>query len=116
MVHPLVGKPAPAISLPAADGETYTLTPGAKGVPVALFFYPKSGTQLTRSLLPAEAADPWTVPTLTLTAHARTQARTAARRRHASSAMRSQVRRFAALAVHRGRAADWGAGGHACRE
>ena len=48
MVHPLLGKPAPAISLPAADGETYTLTPGAKGVPVALFFYPKSGTQLTR--------------------------------------------------------------------
>ncbi|EJF63383.1 AhpC-TSA-domain-containing protein [Dichomitus squalens LYAD-421 SS1] len=44
MVHPLVGKPAPAISLPAADGETYTLTPGAKGVPVALFFYPKSGS------------------------------------------------------------------------
>ncbi|KAI0754924.1 thioredoxin-like protein [Daedaleopsis nitida] len=44
MVHPLVGKPAPSISLPAADGETYTLTPGAKGVPVALFFYPKSGS------------------------------------------------------------------------
>lgn len=43
MVHPLVGKPAPSIALPAADGETYTLTPGAKGVPVALFFYPKSG-------------------------------------------------------------------------
>ena len=70
MVHPLVGKPAPAISLPAADGETYTLTPGAKGVPVALFFYPKSGTRLTSSLLSAEAADPWTVLTLTLTAHA----------------------------------------------
>lgn len=43
MVHPLVGKDAPSLSLPGADGETYALTPGAKGVPVALFFYPKSG-------------------------------------------------------------------------
>ncbi|KAI0372227.1 peroxiredoxin Q [Pilatotrama ljubarskyi] len=42
--HPLIGKPAPPISLPGADGETYTLTPGEKGVPVALFFYPKSGS------------------------------------------------------------------------
>ncbi|PIL22581.1 hypothetical protein GSI_15270 [Ganoderma sinense ZZ0214-1] len=44
MVHPLVGKPAPEISAPGADGETYTVTPGQKGVPVALFFYPKSGS------------------------------------------------------------------------
>ncbi|KAI1789577.1 AhpC-TSA-domain-containing protein [Ganoderma leucocontextum] len=44
MVHPLVGKPAPQISAPGADGETYTVTPGQKGVPVALFFYPKSGS------------------------------------------------------------------------
>ncbi|RPD62446.1 AhpC-TSA-domain-containing protein [Lentinus tigrinus ALCF2SS1-7] len=44
MVHPLIGKPAPSFSLPGADGETYSLTPGAKGVPVALFFYPKSGS------------------------------------------------------------------------
>ena len=43
MPHPLIGKPAPAISLPGADGETYTLTPGEKGVPIALFFYPKAG-------------------------------------------------------------------------
>lgn len=44
MVHPLIGKSAPSFELPGADGETYTLTPGSKGVPVALFFYPKSGT------------------------------------------------------------------------
>ncbi|GBE84900.1 peroxiredoxin Q [Sparassis latifolia] len=44
MPHPLVGKPAPSISLPDANGETFTLTPGANGVPVALFFYPKSGS------------------------------------------------------------------------
>ncbi|KAI0720517.1 AhpC-TSA-domain-containing protein [Cerioporus squamosus] len=44
MVHPLVGKSAPSFELPGADGETYSLTPGAKGVPVALFFYPKSGS------------------------------------------------------------------------
>ncbi|EIW59195.1 peroxiredoxin Q [Trametes versicolor FP-101664 SS1] len=42
--HPLIGQPAPPLSLPGADGETYTLTPGEKGVPVALFFYPKSGS------------------------------------------------------------------------
>ncbi|TFK91927.1 peroxiredoxin Q [Polyporus arcularius HHB13444] len=44
MVHPLIGKSAPSFELPGADGETYTLTPGSKGVPVALFFYPKSGS------------------------------------------------------------------------
>ncbi|OJT11530.1 hypothetical protein TRAPUB_11948 [Trametes pubescens] len=42
--HPLIGQPAPPLSLPGADGETYTFTPGEKGVPVALFFYPKSGS------------------------------------------------------------------------
>ncbi|KAI0766414.1 AhpC-TSA-domain-containing protein [Trametes elegans] len=42
--HPLIDKPAPPISLPNADGQTYTLTPGEKGVPIALFFYPKSGS------------------------------------------------------------------------
>ena len=25
------------------NGETFTMTPGADGVPIALFFYPKSG-------------------------------------------------------------------------
>ncbi|KAI9058426.1 AhpC-TSA-domain-containing protein, partial [Trametes sanguinea] len=42
--HPLIDKPAPTFSLPGADGQTYTVTPGAKGVPTVLFFYPKSGT------------------------------------------------------------------------
>ncbi|KAI0335844.1 AhpC-TSA-domain-containing protein [Cubamyces sp. BRFM 1775] len=42
--HPLIGQPAPPVSLPGADGETYTLTPSEKGVPIALFFYPKSGS------------------------------------------------------------------------
>ncbi|OCH91855.1 AhpC-TSA-domain-containing protein [Obba rivulosa] len=42
--HPLVGKPAPAISLPDANGNTFTVTPGANGVPIVLFFYPKSGS------------------------------------------------------------------------
>lgn len=41
--HSLVGKPAPAISLPNQHGETYTFTPGASGAPVCLFFYPKAG-------------------------------------------------------------------------
>lgn len=44
MPHPLVGKPAPSLSLPDANGETYTLTPEASDVPIALFFYPQSGT------------------------------------------------------------------------
>ncbi|KAI0953472.1 hypothetical protein AcW1_007681 [Taiwanofungus camphoratus] len=42
--HPLLGKPAPSLSLPNANGKTYTLTPGANGVPIALFFYPESGS------------------------------------------------------------------------
>lgn len=41
--NPLVGKGAPAVSLPNYDGQTYDLTPGKNGVPIALFFYPKSG-------------------------------------------------------------------------
>ncbi|KAK7682378.1 hypothetical protein QCA50_014583 [Cerrena zonata] len=44
MPHPLVGKEAPALSLPEANGETYTFEPGKSGVPIALFFYPKAGT------------------------------------------------------------------------
>jgi len=40
----LVGKPAPIITLPNYDGESFTLTPGVKGVPIALFFYPKAGS------------------------------------------------------------------------
>jgi len=40
----LIGKPAPAITLPNYDGESFTLTPGAKGIPTVVFFYPKSGS------------------------------------------------------------------------
>jgi len=42
--HTLIGKPAPSISLPNSDGEQFTLKPGEKGIPIALFFYPKSGS------------------------------------------------------------------------
>ncbi|KAI8986102.1 AhpC-TSA-domain-containing protein [Trametes punicea] len=41
--HPLIGKPAPPISLPGVDGQTRTVTPGEKGVPTVLFFFPKAG-------------------------------------------------------------------------
>jgi peroxiredoxin Q/BCP len=40
----LIGKPAPSISLLNYDGESFTFTPGEKGVPAALFFYPQSGS------------------------------------------------------------------------
>ncbi|KAF7299107.1 Peroxiredoxin Q [Mycena indigotica] len=40
----LVGQQAPAITLPNYDGESFTLTPGAKGIPTVLFFYPKAGS------------------------------------------------------------------------
>ncbi|KII90745.1 hypothetical protein PLICRDRAFT_107357 [Plicaturopsis crispa FD-325 SS-3] len=42
--HPLIGKPAPALTLPDSNGASYALTPGQNGIPIALFFYPKSGT------------------------------------------------------------------------
>ena len=41
--HPLLGKPAPALSLPNADGTSYELKPGGQGKPTAVFFYPKAG-------------------------------------------------------------------------
>jgi thioredoxin-dependent peroxiredoxin len=41
--HPLVGQPAPVLSLPNADGVTYELKPGADSKPTAVFFYPKAG-------------------------------------------------------------------------
>lgn len=44
MPHPLVGKPAPPLSLPNANGDIYTMTPGANGAPIALFFYPEAGS------------------------------------------------------------------------
>lgn len=43
-VSPLIGKPAPSITLLNYDGAEYTLTPGQDGIPIALFFYPKAGT------------------------------------------------------------------------
>lgn len=43
MPHPLVGKEAPALSLPETNGETYTFEPTKIGQPVALFFFPKAG-------------------------------------------------------------------------
>ncbi|KIP05373.1 hypothetical protein PHLGIDRAFT_108358 [Phlebiopsis gigantea 11061_1 CR5-6] len=42
--HPLIGKPAPSLSLPDANGDTYTLEPSKVGKPVVIFFYPKSNT------------------------------------------------------------------------
>jgi thioredoxin-dependent peroxiredoxin len=43
MVHSLVGKPAPTVSGPDSNGETYNFTPGSGGAAAVLFFYPKSG-------------------------------------------------------------------------
>jgi len=40
----LIGKTAPAFTLPNYNGESYTFTPGEKGIPAALFFYPEAGT------------------------------------------------------------------------
>ncbi|KAH9969648.1 peroxiredoxin Q [Russula dissimulans] len=42
--HSLIGKPAPALSLPNADGTTYEYKPGVDGKPTAIFFYPAAGT------------------------------------------------------------------------
>lgn len=42
--HPLIGKQAPSITLPSATSESYTLSPGTTGHPLALFFYPAAGT------------------------------------------------------------------------
>lgn len=39
----LIGKTAPSITLQNYDGESYTFTPGAKGLPSVIFFYPESG-------------------------------------------------------------------------
>lgn len=50
--HALIGKQAPEISLPNYDGQVYELKPGSDGVPVALFFYPKSG-KLSRPIEPS---------------------------------------------------------------
>ncbi|KAF8508189.1 thioredoxin-like protein [Hysterangium stoloniferum] len=42
--HPLVHKEAPTIVLPNQDGKEVTIKPGSSGKPLAVFFYPASGT------------------------------------------------------------------------
>ncbi|EKM51503.1 uncharacterized protein PHACADRAFT_261682 [Phanerochaete carnosa HHB-10118-sp] len=42
--YPLTDKPAPPLSLPDANGQTYTLNSENVGRPVIIFFYPKSGS------------------------------------------------------------------------
>ncbi|KAF8326015.1 peroxiredoxin Q [Cantharellus anzutake] len=43
--HSLIGKPAPAFTLPSTSGETITITPGqTDGKPLAIFFFPQAGT------------------------------------------------------------------------
>ncbi|RDB18078.1 hypothetical protein Hypma_000911 [Hypsizygus marmoreus] len=44
MPHTLIGKQAPSLSLPNYDGGIFTVNPGESGLPVVLFFYPKSGS------------------------------------------------------------------------
>ena len=86
MVHPLVSKPAPAVTLKDANGESYSFNPAEKGVPVVLFFYPKSGA--CRRIVRA--------PFFVLTWAEPLQVPMAVRRRRASSAMRSQVSKLSA--------------------
>jgi len=40
--HPLIGNPAPSLSLTNYNGDRYDFRPGKR--PVALFFYPKAGS------------------------------------------------------------------------
>ncbi|KAF9077632.1 peroxiredoxin Q [Rhodocollybia butyracea] len=40
----LIGQTAPSLTLPDSKGEPYTITPGKNGTPIALYFYPKSGS------------------------------------------------------------------------
>ncbi|KAJ3852891.1 AhpC-TSA-domain-containing protein [Lentinula lateritia] len=40
----LIGTAAPSVTLPNYNGEPYTIVPGKDGVPISLFFYPKSGS------------------------------------------------------------------------
>ncbi|KAF5315483.1 hypothetical protein D9619_007225 [Psilocybe cf. subviscida] len=42
----LIGKTAPSFTLKNYDGKAFTFTPGANGLPTALFFYPESGSKL----------------------------------------------------------------------
>lgn len=45
MVHSLINQPAPSFSIPDSNGQTYNFVPGSDGVPIALFFYPKTGKE-----------------------------------------------------------------------
>jgi hypothetical protein len=82
MSHPLVGKPAPALSLPNADGTTYELKPGGEGKPTAVFFYPKAGACPLLAVLLR----------LVIRGYALAQGPMAARGKSALSGMRSAVR------------------------
>lgn len=42
--HPLIGQAAPAITLPSATEESYTLDPSTSTRPIVLFFYPAAFT------------------------------------------------------------------------
>ncbi|KAI0035198.1 peroxiredoxin Q [Vararia minispora EC-137] len=42
--HPLLNKSAPTITLPDANGEPFTFTPGTQGKPAVVFFVPSVGT------------------------------------------------------------------------
>ncbi len=48
--HSIIGKEAPAITLDNYDGESFTFTAGASGLPTVLFFYPASGVYMRYSL------------------------------------------------------------------
>ena len=79
--YALTGKPAPPLSLPDANGQTYTLNPEKVGRPVVLFFYPKSGA--------------WPLSTgcgLGALTTCCVQGHTGAPRKHANSATLSSVR------------------------
>lgn len=79
--YPLIDKPAPPLSLPDANGQTYTLDPRTVGRPVVLFFYPQSGASHGLSCSGAVPAD--------TTRCTCAQARSAAHARRARSATHS---------------------------
>ncbi|KAF9013498.1 thioredoxin-like protein [Cyathus striatus] len=39
-----IGQQAPSFTLPNYDGQNFTFTPGANGIPAVVFFYPESGS------------------------------------------------------------------------
>jgi len=42
--HPLLGQPAPSVTLNDDSGKDYTISPASIGIPTIIFFYPTSGT------------------------------------------------------------------------